>query len=77
MGYMCLTAKPVSDSLADMRSPHYEFLQIRLGRDLSVYIAEARRDKRGWRTIAADLSEVTGVTVSYETLRTWFTDVAA
>jgi hypothetical protein len=58
------------------RSPQYEFLQVRLGRDLSAYVQEARAAGRAWRTIAADLSAITGVTVSYETVRVWFAEPA-
>lgn len=51
----------------------YELLQLKLGRDLAAYVAEARSKGRDWRTMAADLSVVTGVPVSHETLRAWFT----
>lgn len=56
------------------RTARFELVQVRLGRDLVQYV-NGRRDARdSWRTIAADLSAITGVAVSYETLRTWFDD---
>ncbi len=54
-------------------SPRFELIQVRLGRDLTQYVRERRPDA-GWRTIAADLRTITGVEVSYETLRAWFKD---
>lgn len=53
-------------------TPLYEVVQHRLGRSLEVYVAEARKARRSWRTIATDLSAVSGTTVSWETLRAWF-----
>lgn len=55
----------------------YELIQLRLGRSLAVYLTEARRQGRHWRTIAADLSAATGVQVSYETVRNWTADLDA
>jgi hypothetical protein len=50
----------------------YELLQLRLGRDLAAYVTEARSDGRAWWVIAADLRSSTGMTVTGESLRTWF-----
>jgi hypothetical protein len=55
------------------RSARYLLIQVRLGRDLAQYV-EARRPGDGWRAIAADLSQVTGISVSHETLRAWFAE---
>lgn len=52
-------------------SAKYELLQVRLGRSLAEYLQAARADGRDWRTIASDLTTLTGVSVSYETLRSW------
>ena len=37
-------------------------------------VATGRRQGHTWRTIAGDITERTGVTVSHETLRDWFAD---
>lgn len=60
-----------------MHSVKYELLQVRLGRDLDAYIRTARSQGRSWRTIADDLSTVTGVDVTFETLRVWFQEARA
>lgn len=61
----------------DHITPKRELLQLRLGRDLGAYVAAARAEGRDWRTIATDLSAVTGVAVSHESLRVWFAKDAA
>lgn len=58
-------------------TPKRELIQVRLGRDLAAYVAAARAEGRDWRTIAADLTAVTGVAVSHESLRVWFARDAA
>ena len=58
-------------------TPKQQLLQIRLGRDLSTYIAEARAAGREWRVIADDLTAVTGIKISHESLRQWFGRSAA
>jgi len=55
-------------------TPKYELVQLRLGRSLQAYVEAARKERLSWRTIATDLSAVSGVTVSWETLRDWFGD---
>lgn len=50
----------------------YELIQLRLGRDLAQYVTARRaKEKASWRRIASDLSTITGMPVSYESLRTW------
>lgn len=58
-------------------TPKRELIQLRLGRDLAAYVGDARAQGRDWRTIAADLTAVTGVRVSHETVRAWFGREAA
>lgn len=54
-------------------TPLYRLVEARLGRSLDDYVAE-RRAGMSWRAMAADLTERTGETVTYETLRSWFAD---
>jgi hypothetical protein len=63
--------------MAQPRTAKYLLLQLRLGRDLSAYVAEARKAERDWRSIAADLRALTGLDISHETLRVWFADSEA
>lgn len=47
-------------------------LKLPAGRTLSSYVATKRRQGHGWRRIADDLYQDTGVMVSFATLRRWF-----
>ena len=55
-------------------------IEIELGEPLRDYVIAARTvagplDRQaGWRAIATDLTERTGLSVSRETLRSWFDD---
>jgi hypothetical protein len=51
----------------------YQLVETRLDGTLVEYVAE-HRASMSWRAMAADLSERTGVQVTYETLRGWFAD---
>ena len=59
------------------RTARFQLVQLRLGRDLTQYVTLRRADQESWRTIAADLTSISGVSVSHETLRTWFDDEEA
>lgn len=50
----------------------YELIELKLGADLATEVARARAAGQGWRTIAQAISERSGVTVSHESLRSWF-----
>lgn len=57
------------------QSAKRQLIEDRLGRPLADFVAERHRPyvrNSGWRTIAADVKEATGVVVSHETLRAWF-----
>lgn len=54
-------------------TPLYRLVEAALGGSLADYVAE-RRASMSWRTMAADLTERTGETVTHETLRNWFVD---
>ncbi len=57
-----------------------QLIEMKLGEPLRDYIISARAvsgplDRQvGWRSIAADITERTGVSVSWETMRSWFDD---
>lgn len=71
----CLTNESVSDRLVDVRqTPLSQLLELKLDGSLRDHIHKARAASKDWRAIAAELTEVTGVQVSYETLRSWFAD---
>lgn len=56
-------------------TPLYRLVEARLGGEgsLTQYVEE-RRATTSWRAMAVDLSERTGESVTYETLRLWFAD---
>ncbi len=54
-----------------MPTDRYQLIQLRLGRDLGAYIADARRGGRTLRQIAADLNTITGMPITYESVRRW------
>jgi hypothetical protein len=45
-----------------------------LNESLADYVAKRRADGLGWRTLSEQITEKTGVEVSYEALRAWFGD---
>lgn len=56
-----------------MRHPNHtrSLLGIRLGRDFGSWLAERRADGESLRSIEQTLHELTGITISRETLRRW------
>lgn len=59
--------------MADTPSALYRLIEQKLDGTLAEFIA-ARRPTQSWRNIAAELTEKTGVEVSWETVRGWFAD---
>lgn len=57
------------------RTAKQELLELRLGSLLSEYVRERRARGAGWRPIADDLRQATGVEVSWETLRSWYPEL--
>lgn len=51
----------------------YQLIEERLDGTLADYVRERRPAQATWRQLAAEIEEKTGVNVSYETLRSWFT----
>lgn len=71
----CLTRRYVSDRFRGVRqTPLAQLVEHKLGRSLTKYIAARQTEGFGWRRIAEELRKDTGVTVSHESLRTWFTE---
>lgn len=61
-----------------MATPTRELIELRLtGQSLAAYVAKKRRAGRGWRRIADDLYEDSGVPVSHTTIARWFSEKAA
>lgn len=58
-------------------TPTFQLLQIRMGRDLAAWVEAQRAAGESWRAIAASATSITGVPVSHETFRAWFTEDAA
>lgn len=52
-------------------SPLYQLIEARLDCTLAEYVAKNHATD-SWRTMAADLTERTGVSLNAETLRLWF-----
>lgn len=67
-----LTTTLERTNLATVRSPTYRLLDHLLKGGLDVFVADRRARGRSWRRIAQDILEVTGVDVTYETIRSWY-----
>lgn len=52
----------------------YQLIEERLDGTLADYIRNRRPPQATWRQLAAEIHDLTGVDVSYETLRTWFSE---
>lgn len=59
--------------MAQPPSRLYRLIEDRLDGTLAEFVA-ARYPQRGWRSIAADIQQQTGIEVSNEALRRWFAD---
>jgi hypothetical protein len=59
------------------RTTTAQLIEHKLGRDLGQYVAEMQTRDLGWRRIAQQIREDTGVVVSHESLRSWFAKTAA
>ncbi|MBB3039417.1 hypothetical protein [Hoyosella altamirensis] len=58
-----------------MATPTRELIELRLpGVSLAAFVSQRRRAGVGWRLLADEVTELTGVTVSFATLRRWFPD---
>lgn len=54
----------------------YQLLEAKLGEPLAAFVLGLRTDERSWYYIARKLRERTDVSISYETVRGWFADIA-
>ena len=64
----------MSDRPETDRPAIYLLIEGRLGESLPHFVAE-RRPHISWRRLALEIYKRTEVDVSYEALRTWFSDV--
>lgn len=57
-------------------TPTYQLIEERLDGTLEEFVRTRRplTPPASWRQIAADIKDATGVTVSHESLRAWFTE---
>lgn len=56
------------------QTPLQKLVELKLGGDLRGYVMSRRQAGDDWRGIAAAITEQTGQSVSYESLRSWFSD---
>lgn len=49
-----------------------QLLQERLGQDLDEWVTAGRQDGRSWRVLAAQVSRLTGHTVTHQSLCNWY-----
>lgn len=57
-------------------TPLFLLIEEKLGEPLAAFIA-ARRPEKPWRLIAIELTQRTGIDVTYETVRVWGAVAAA
>lgn len=57
-----------------MATAQHDLIEAKLptGETLRAFVAKRRRRGAGWRSIANELSDTTGVHTSHTTLRRWF-----
>lgn len=55
------------------KTPLAQLVEHKLGRNLAKWVAARQKAGIGWRRIAQELHAETGVLISHESLRTWFT----
>ena len=60
-----------------MATPLYELIETKLGCPLDKWVAQRRVPAKTWRELAAEIKAETGADVSFETLRSWFTEDTA
>jgi hypothetical protein len=58
------------------QTPLAQLIEVKLGVDLQRYVTEARDEGADWRSIARDLTERSGTSVSHEAVRSWFIEDA-
>lgn len=71
--WLKLHSVKISDVTDDQQTQLYRLIEERIPGTLADFVA-ARWPKAGWRKIADELLDLTGISVSYATLRMWFTD---
>lgn len=56
------------------QTPAHRLIELKLDRSLASYVEERKAAGLGFRPIAKELAKLTGVPVSYESLRTWLAE---
>ena len=59
------------------QTPLAQLAEHKLGRNLAKWVTAQQKAGNGWRRIAQELHAETGVLISHESLRTWFTQKSA
>lgn len=67
----------MNNSPAMRDTPTAQLVDLKLDGGLPDFVTSRRAQGRSWRLISRDLYEATGIDVTYETLRGWFTDTKA
>lgn len=52
-------------------TPLEQLVEQRLGESLQEFVRQRRQPCKSWRQIAAEVSNLTGVSVTHETVRRW------
>ena len=60
--------------MAQHPTPLRQLLAAKLEADPAAWVATHRRNGASWRSVSDLLVAATGITVSHETLRTWYDD---
>lgn len=56
-------------------SPTRRLLDHLISEGLDVFVADRRARGWSWRRVARDITDATGIDVSFETVRSWYPDV--
>lgn len=71
--YRIYTPAAVSSLMPVQRTALRELVEARLGMDVCEWVARRRQEvpEIGWRTLAAEISVITGRTLSHGSLASW------
>ncbi len=58
----------------ERRTNLYQLIEARLDGSFADYVAAGLSARKSWRTLAEEIEQDTGCQVSFETLRSWFSD---
>ena len=71
-----MTSKNITDMFVGMATAQHDLIEAKLppGETVRAFVAKRRRHGAGWRSVANQLCDQTGVYTSHTTLRRWFGD---